>query len=69
MSGSDPVVIVTGPPGVGKTRTARLVARRRDRAVHLQSDRFFHFIEPDGRSAEGTADALARRLADGVLLT
>jgi adenylate kinase family enzyme len=45
VTGNDPVLIVTGPPGSGKTTTARAVAGRRDRAVHLESDRFFHFIE------------------------
>ena len=42
--GDIPVLIVTGTPGVGKTATARILARRSDRAVHLESDAFFHFI-------------------------
>jgi predicted kinase len=38
------VLILTGPPGVGKTTVAGILARRAERAVHLESDRFFSFI-------------------------
>ena len=40
----DPVVILTGPPGTGKTTTARLLAATRPRGVHIEADRFFDFI-------------------------
>jgi adenylylsulfate kinase-like enzyme len=39
-----PILILAGPPGVGKTTTARLLAAGSERAVHLESDLFFHFI-------------------------
>jgi tRNA uridine 5-carbamoylmethylation protein Kti12 len=40
-----PVLLLTGAPGVGKTTTARILASRSDRAVHLESDLFFRFIQ------------------------
>jgi predicted kinase len=39
-----PVLIVTGPPGVGKTTVAGTLAARSDRSVHLEADAFFRFI-------------------------
>ncbi|HSR93573.1 MAG TPA: AAA family ATPase [Solirubrobacterales bacterium] len=43
-SGKAPILIVTGPPGVGKTTTTAALAARSTRAVHLESDAFFRFI-------------------------
>lgn len=45
------ILILTGPPGAGKTTVAALLAGRHERAVHLESDLFFHairsgFVEP-----------------------
>ncbi|MGB7685455.1 MAG: AAA family ATPase [Solirubrobacterales bacterium] len=39
-----PVLIVTGPPGVGKTTAVSALAARSARAVHLEADEFFRFI-------------------------
>src|SRR2546423_2786812 len=39
------VLILTGAPGAGKTTTARLLAADAPRAVHLESDSFFRFIQ------------------------
>lgn len=38
------VLILTGPPGVGKTTVAGLLAQRAERSVHVEADRFFFFI-------------------------
>ncbi len=40
-----PILMLTGAPGSGKTTVAAILASRSQRAVHLESDRFFHFIE------------------------
>lgn len=41
----NPVLILTGAPGSGKTTVAGLLAARSQRAVHIESDRFLHFIQ------------------------
>lgn len=38
------VIILTGPPGSGKSTVAALHARTYRRAVHLHTDDFWHFI-------------------------
>jgi predicted kinase len=43
-AGSSPVLILTGPPGVGKTTAAGILAERSMAAVHLEADTFFRFI-------------------------
>lgn len=37
-------LILTGPPGVGKTTVAGILSRRAERSAHLEADRFFFFI-------------------------
>lgn len=44
VSGDTPVLILTGPPGVGKTTAAASLVARFPRAVHLEADHFFSFI-------------------------
>jgi DNA polymerase III delta prime subunit len=41
---SSDVLILTGPPGVGKTETAGALAIRWERAAHVEADHFFRFI-------------------------
>jgi predicted kinase len=41
----NPVLILTGAPGSGKTTVARSLSAKSQRAVHLESDQFFHFIQ------------------------
>ena len=38
------LIIVTGPPGAGKTTTARWLAETYPKAVHLHTDDFWHWI-------------------------
>lgn len=51
-----PVVVVTGPLGVGKTTLAREVALAAERGVHLQMDQFwFAVVDPDLREGDSRA--------------
>jgi predicted kinase len=78
VSSEIPVLIVTGPPGVGKTTAAGILAASSDRAVHLEADAFFRFIRsgfvepwtPESREQNRTvmrivAEAAVAYAADG----
>jgi 2-phosphoglycerate kinase len=38
------LVIVSGPPGAGKSSVAGALASRREPSVHVEGDAFFHFL-------------------------
>ncbi len=47
------VLILTGPPGIGKSSVAEALAERYDRVAHIPVDTLRHFITPTGYVAPG----------------
>ncbi len=71
QAASDPILILTGPPGSGKTTVSQLLAEQLPRAVQLESDEFFHFIrsgyvEPWGPTAHDQNTVVMRIVADAA---
>jgi predicted kinase len=61
-------LILAGPPGVGKTTVAELLAARSERAVHLESDVFFRairtgYVEPWKSESREQNEAVGRIVA------
>src|SRR5258707_6581095 len=42
------ILILTGPPGAGKTTVAEALADRYDRVAHIEVDTLRHFVTPTG---------------------
>ena len=56
------VLILTGPPGAGKSSVAEALAERYDRVAHVQVDVLRHFVTPTGYVApSGPAEAWLRQ--------
>ena len=47
------ILILTGPPGAGKSSVAMALADRYDRVAHVPVDGLRHFITPTGYRAPG----------------
>jgi hypothetical protein len=67
----NPVLILAGVPGSGKTTVAGLLAAKSPRAVHLESDRFFQVIqagdiEPRRREAQEQNTTVMRIVAQAA---
>jgi predicted kinase len=60
-------LILTGPPGVGKSTVAGLLSGQAERAVHLEADRFFFFIRSGFVEPWDPASAEQNRVVMGAV--
>lgn len=63
-----PILVVSGPSGVGKTTVSRLLAAEFDRSVHLKTDDFMAsivsgWVDPNSPEAEAQHEAVGGALA------
>jgi hypothetical protein len=64
-----PLLIVTGPPGAGKSTVARILAKRFDPSVLVEGDAFFGFLRRGAVAPRVRCADVRRRSADMSRLT
>lgn len=59
---TEPVILITGAPGIGKTTVAQLLARRRPVAAHIEADELHLMIIAGGQWPSARTDRAERQL-------